>query len=96
VRLLAKVGLEPAGVVYQTGHSFWLYSLHHLLRYGRPRLPRVARLFDPMGNLVPLALVTAWDKLRALLHFRTSAVLVLGRKPTRAEGTGVALSSPAR
>jgi SAM-dependent methyltransferase len=95
VRLLGDIGLEPAGVAYQTGHSFWLYSLHHLLRYGRPRLPRVARRFDPMGHLVPLALVTGWDKLRAVLHFRTSAVLVLGRKPAGTRGTGVAISATA-
>jgi len=78
-RLLTRVGLEPIAAVYQTGHSFWLYSFHHWLRYEK-RLPRLAGLFDPMGNLVPLALVTAWDKLRAALHFRTSGVLVLGRK----------------
>lgn len=89
VRLLADAGLEPAGVAYQTGHSFWLYSFHHALRYGR-QMPRLARRFDPMGNLVPLAIVTAWDKLRAGFHFRTSGVLVLGRQPGALGGTGVA------
>jgi SAM-dependent methyltransferase len=89
-RMLRLAGLEPAGVAYQTGHSFWLYSFHHALRYGRRPMPRLARFFDPMGNLVPLAIVTAWDKLRALLHFRTSAVLVLGRKPVGGGGMGFA------
>ncbi len=89
-RLLRQAGLEPVSVNYQTGHSFWLYSFHHTLRYGRRPLPRLAKLFDPMGSLFPLAAVTAWDKLRAFLNFRTSAVLVLGRRPPAAGGTGFA------
>ncbi len=86
--LLRESGLEPVGVRYQTGHSFWLYSLHHALRY-RLRMPRLAKWFDPVGTLGPLAVVTAWDKLRAAMHFRTSAVLVLGRRPAdEREGHG--------
>lgn len=81
VRLLERSGLEIAGIGYQTGHSFWLYSIHHWLRYGSLRMPRLARFFDPIGAFVPLVVATAFDKLRAALRFRTSAVLVLGRKP---------------
>jgi SAM-dependent methyltransferase len=91
LRLLAQSGLEPAGVAYQTGHSFWLYSLHHWLRYGPLRMPRVARLFDPIGALLPLILATGFDKLRAIMRFRTSAVLVLARKPVSSKGMGVAI-----
>lgn len=80
VALLERAGLEPAGVMYQTGHSFWLYSFHHGLRY-RFGLPRLAKRFDPVGSLVSLAAVTAGDLVRSRLGFRTSAVLVLGRKP---------------
>ena len=90
VRLLTGVGLEPAGIAYQTGHSFWLYSVHHWLRYGPPRMPRLAKRFDPIGSLLPLVIATGWDKLRAALGFRTSAVLVLGRRPARHAGMGVA------
>lgn len=81
-RVLGSAGLAVSGVRYQTGHSFWLYSFHHRLRYGaRPR-PGLARQFDPMGgSLVALASVTAFDKLRAALGFRTSAMLVIARKP---------------
>jgi len=79
--LLEQIGLEPAGIAYQTGHSFWLYSIHHWLRYGRFPLPRLARIFDPIGALVPLVFATGFDKLRAGLGFPTSAVLLLGRKP---------------
>jgi len=81
-RLLEGAGLQVAGIRYQTGHSFWLYSFHHRLRYGpRPR-PALARQFDPMGgSLLALAAVTALDKLRAALGFRTSAMLVIATKP---------------
>jgi len=43
--------------------------------------PRLAKLFDPIGSLAFLAGFTLWDKLRALLGFRTSALLMLARKP---------------
>jgi len=81
-RLLQDAGLTLSTVRYQTGHSFWLYSFHHRLRYGSPPHPALARRFDPMGgSLLALALVTALDKLRAAMGFRTSAMLVIARKP---------------
>lgn len=64
---------------YQTGHSFWLYSFHHMLLY-HFGWSRFARVFDPLRSLPPLMLVTAWDMVRATLGFRTSAVLVIARK----------------
>jgi 2-polyprenyl-3-methyl-5-hydroxy-6-metoxy-1,4-benzoquinol methylase len=80
-RLLRFVGLEVVTTKYQTGHSFWMYSLHHRLRYGsRPR-PRLARWFNPFTGLPMLVLFTAFDKLRAALRYRTSAMLMLARKP---------------
>ncbi len=80
-RLLRAAGLEVAGLRYQTGHSFWMYSLHHHLRYGaRPR-PRLARHFDPFQGLPLLMLFTAWDTLRAACGLRTSAMLMLARRP---------------
>ncbi|WKW13678.1 class I SAM-dependent methyltransferase [Pseudogemmatithrix spongiicola] len=79
--MLRAQGLEPFAVRYQTGHSFWMYSLHHRLRYGpRPR-PRLARLFDPLRNVLPLAAFTAFDLLRGALGASTSAMLVLARRP---------------
>ncbi len=90
IEMVTGAGLEPAGVAYQTGHSFWLYSIHHWLRYGPHPMPRLARLVDPIGALVPLVLATGFDKLRAAMGFPTSAVLVLARKPAAAEGMGVA------
>ncbi len=93
VRLLERAGLELSGVVYQTGHSFWLYSLHHWLRYGPVPMPRLARLFDPIGALVPLVVATGVDKLRAAMRFPTSAVLVMGRKPS-VQGGGMGVANP--
>jgi SAM-dependent methyltransferase len=80
-RLLEGAGLSLSAVRYQTGHSFWLYSFHHRLRYGTPPHRALARRFDPMGgSLLALASVTALDKLRAALGFRTSAMLVIATK----------------
>jgi len=79
-RLLERFGLEVVEVSYQTGHSFWMYSFHHLLRYGRRSWPQLARFFDPLNSIAMLAAFTGFDKLRAGLGFKTSAMLILARK----------------
>jgi 2-polyprenyl-3-methyl-5-hydroxy-6-metoxy-1,4-benzoquinol methylase len=80
-RLLEDSGLTVVGQRFQTGHSFWMYSVHHWLRYkGRP-MPRLARWFDPLKGLPFLASFTLFDKLRAALGCKTSALLVLAAKP---------------
>lgn len=78
--LLAREGLEVVVVRYQPGHSFWMWSVHHWLRYGR-RQQRLANRFNPFTGLIPIAGFTAFDKVRIALHRRTSAVLVVARKP---------------
>lgn len=79
-RQLRDAGFEPFLTSYQTGHAFWMYSIHHWCLYqGRP-WPRIARMFDPFRGLPFLAAFTAWDKLRAALGFKTSAVLMLARR----------------
>lgn len=78
--LLRGAGLEVVAVRYQTGHSFWMYSFHHLLRY-RFGLVRLSRWFDPLRGLPFLIAFTGFDKLRAALGFRTSAMLIIARKP---------------
>lgn len=83
-RQLKDAGLEPVATLYQTGHSFWMYSMHHWMRFEGTPHPRLAKLFDPIGSLAFLAGFTLWDKLRGLLGFRTSAVLMLARKPETA------------
>ncbi len=80
-RLLADQGLEVTSVRYQTGHSFWMYSVHHWLRYGEPPRPALARWFDPFRGLPFLVAFTVWDRLRVALGFRTSAMLLIARKP---------------
>jgi 2-polyprenyl-3-methyl-5-hydroxy-6-metoxy-1,4-benzoquinol methylase len=80
-RALRQVGLEPVQVRYQTGHSFWLYSFHHLLKFNkRWPVPRFAQMFDPMRSRVALVLFTAFDIVRRTLGARTSAILILARK----------------
>jgi SAM-dependent methyltransferase len=79
-RLLLQAGLEPLATVYQTGHSFWMYSMHHRLRYGATPRPRLASLFDPFRNVAPLAAFTLFDLARAALGARTSAMLMLAQR----------------
>jgi hypothetical protein len=78
--LLQRQGLVVESVRYQTGHSFWLFSLHHWLRY-RAGCPRLARFVHPFGNVPLLALVTLFDLVRGKLGAKTSAMLVTARKP---------------
>ncbi|HEY2407152.1 MAG TPA: class I SAM-dependent methyltransferase [Polyangiaceae bacterium] len=79
-RLLERAGLKVDAVRYQPGHSFWLYSLHHRLKYGRRPRPRLARRFDPFQALLPLVAATGFDIARATLGFKTSAMLVIATK----------------
>ena len=77
---LEKAGLEVIAIRYQTGHSFWLFSFHHALRYNaRLPMPRLARLFDPLRSKILLMLFTALDIVRRTLGMKTSAMLVLAR-----------------
>jgi SAM-dependent methyltransferase len=80
-RLLEAEGFRVMTVRYQTGHSFWLYSLHHAIRYN-PYLPSraLARLFDPLSSMPMLVLATLWDKLRAALGLPTSAMLLVAER----------------
>jgi SAM-dependent methyltransferase len=79
-RLLEEHGFTVEAVRYQTGHSFWLFSIHHWLRYNRVMpSPRLARLFDPARSLPLLVLATGFDKMRAALGFRTSAMMFVAR-----------------
>ncbi len=77
--LLQRNGFEVIGVKFQTGHSFWMFSFHHILRYACGSR-KVARWFDPFRGLPLLVTFTAFDKLRALLGAKTSAMLVVAKK----------------
>jgi SAM-dependent methyltransferase len=80
-RLLSDSGLEVLATVFQTGHSFWMYSLHHCLRYEGASRPRLGGLFDPMKSLFGLAAFTGFDLLGSAAGAKTSAMLVICRKP---------------
>lgn len=81
-RLLKENGLEVLSIAFQTGHSFWMYSLHHVVRYhGRSR-PRMGEWFDPMKSLFTIGAFTGLDLIRGSLGAKTSAMLVICRKPS--------------
>ncbi len=76
-RLLRQNGFKVLAILYRTGHSFWMYSLHHMIRYqGRPR-PRLGQLFDPVRSLFGVGVFTAFDLARAACGASTSAMLVI-------------------
>lgn len=79
-RLLSQNGLQVLATIYQTGHSFWMYSLHHLIRYHEGSRPRMARLFDPMTSVFGVGFFTAFDLTRKACGARTSAMLVVCQK----------------
>jgi 2-polyprenyl-3-methyl-5-hydroxy-6-metoxy-1,4-benzoquinol methylase len=79
-RLLNDNGLKVIATSFQTGHSFWMYSYQHTLNYGpRPR-KGLARWFNPLKSLPMLVGFTLFDKFRATLGARTSAMLMLAQK----------------
>ena len=77
--LLRREGIEPILISYQTGHSFWMYSFHHLIKY-KLRYPKISKIFDPLQALLPLIFFTGFDKIRSLIGIKTSSILIVGRK----------------
>jgi SAM-dependent methyltransferase len=80
--LLERAGLTVEVVRFQTGHAFWLFSFHHRLRFdaAHPR-PGFAKRVHPFKSLPLLAVFTAFDMLRAAFGCKTSAMLLIARKP---------------
>lgn len=80
-KMLGDERFKVIDISYQTGHSFWLYSIHHLLKYNATApMPWLARRFDPLSAKVSLAAATAWDLLRSAAGFRTSSMLIVARR----------------
>ncbi|WP_146118775.1 class I SAM-dependent methyltransferase [Blastopirellula marina] len=78
-RTLEDSGLQVQAHRFQTGHSFWMYSFHHMLGYG-VGWKRMAQLFNPFKGLPFLLGFTALDLVRSKLGFSTSAILMVARK----------------
>ena len=83
-RLLDDNGMEVVSIGFQTGHSFWMYSLHHVVRYGGGSRPVMGGWFDPVRSLAGIAGFTGFDLLRGAAGAKTSAMLVLARKKAAA------------
>ena len=78
-RLLTSVGLHVVRVRYLPAHTFWLYSIHHIVKYAWG-FRRLSLLLNPLRNIPLLALATGFDMLRATLGFKTSNMQVVARK----------------
>jgi len=85
-KLLSECGFEVISIKYQTGHSFWMYSIHHFLRYReKSSYPKLARWFDPIIGLPMLIFFTVADIIRKTLGFKTSAMLFIAKRKQEAE-----------
>jgi 2-polyprenyl-3-methyl-5-hydroxy-6-metoxy-1,4-benzoquinol methylase len=81
-RLAAGAGLRVDRVRYLPAPTFWVYSLHHLVKYALG-WKRVARCLEPFRNLPLLAGAIAFDRLRAALGFSTSNMQLVLRRQAR-------------
>lgn len=79
-RMALEQGLEVKACNYLPGHSFWIFSLHHLLA-DKWKMPRLANFFNPLKNVALLSLFTGFDLVRAKLGFLTSNVQLIALKP---------------
>ena len=79
-RLFEANGLQVIDTKFQTGHSFWMYSYQHRFNFGSRPKPRLAQWFNPLGSLPVLIGFTAFDKARAAVGMKTSAMLMLAKK----------------
>jgi 2-polyprenyl-3-methyl-5-hydroxy-6-metoxy-1,4-benzoquinol methylase len=77
-RLVESNGLQLVSFKYLPAHSFWIFSLHHLIMDGL-RLPTLAKWFNPLQNIPLLALFTGFDLVRARLGFKTSNVQIIAK-----------------
>jgi 2-polyprenyl-3-methyl-5-hydroxy-6-metoxy-1,4-benzoquinol methylase len=78
-RLAQENGLKVKCFNYLPSHSFWIFSLHHLIE-DKWRLPWLARIFDPFQNLILLSFFTFFDLFRAKLGFQTSNIQLVAVK----------------
>ena len=74
------LGFSVRSIQRTTGHAFWLWSIHHWLRYQR-HWDTLGRLFNPMKCLPGLAVVTPIDLLRAKLDMETDNLIAVLQKP---------------
>jgi 2-polyprenyl-3-methyl-5-hydroxy-6-metoxy-1,4-benzoquinol methylase len=80
-RLFEESGLTVQHCAYQTGHSSWMNSFHHVTKYNsRSPSPRLAKWFELPKGLPMLIAVTGFDIVRRTLGARTSAILMVARK----------------
>jgi SAM-dependent methyltransferase len=78
-RLLARTGLRLTSTAYLPAPTFWVYSLHHLVKY-EWGFRQAARFVDPLRNLPAVGAAAAFDLLRAKLGFRTSNMRAVIRR----------------
>lgn len=76
----ARAGLSLRTYRRTTGHAFWLFSLHHYLRYERG-WERLARWLHPARCLPGVAVATAFDLVRARWGGETDNTLVVFERP---------------
>jgi SAM-dependent methyltransferase len=78
-RVAGELGFTVVKIERSTGHAFWLWSLHHFLRFGLG-WDRIGRWMNPFRCLPGLAVVTPIDLVRARLNQETDNMVCFLRK----------------
>ena len=78
--LLERNNFQIIDFSFQTGHSFWMWSIHNLLK--DKGFKKASTFFNPLlkKSLFFLIAFTIFDKFRSILGIKTSAILVNSKK----------------
>jgi len=78
--LLERNNFHIIDFSYQTGHSFWMWSIHNLLK--EKGFKKISTFFNPLlkKSLFFLIFFTIFDKFRSFLGIKTSAILINSKK----------------
>jgi SAM-dependent methyltransferase len=77
--LAAELGLAVERIAMTPGHAFWLWSLHHLVRFGWG-LDGLGRWLNPIRCLPGVAVITPIDLLRGAWSGPTDNMLIYLRR----------------
>lgn len=77
--LLDRNGFRIHHLSFQPGHAFWLFSIHHVIKY-KWKMPRLAACFHPLKSIPGLIIVVGFDMIRMLIGLKTSAMLIVALK----------------
>jgi fatty acid desaturase/SAM-dependent methyltransferase len=78
-RIAPSLGFSIVNIRMTTGHAFWLWSLHHWIRYGLG-YDKIGRWFNPLRCMMGLMVVTPIDLVRTKFSGKTDNMIVFLKK----------------